>query len=109
MDGGPQWLFELTQFGEEPPRTHRRMSRQRDLGGWREEADQPRCVFRLRDKNRFGEVHLARQRLHGSGVQPLRVRKDGQRVPVERRVREHVELVERMFAHHHVWSGTLAR
>src|SRR5205085_2303957 len=87
--GGARLVLE----GEEHCRADGRMTRERQLPAGREDAQARPVVSILRreDEHRLGEVELARDRLHGGGVEPFRIEHDGERVAGERPAREDVE------------------
>ena len=68
------------------------MARERELHARCEDADADVGVVRPRRQHEdgFGEVHLARELLHRQRVEVARVGEDGELVPREGRVGEHV-------------------
>jgi hypothetical protein len=52
---------------------------------------------RWRHKNGFGVIELTRDRLHGGGVQPIRIEHDGERIAGEFLLREDIEGEEAAF------------
>src|SRR5205807_7824717 len=63
-----------------------------------------RCVPR-KNESRFGEIHLLRQGLHFSVAQPSCINKDGQRIALQTRPGEDVDLNEIVSALHFPAEG----
>jgi hypothetical protein len=81
----------------EPPEQHRRSDRRvpckRQFRHRRKDADFRAIglVGRGRYKHGFGQIELARDRLHRGGVEPFRLQHDRERIAGEARAGEHVE------------------
>ena len=71
----------------------RRMAGERHFVGGREDAHQRRGALGRQDERGLRQVHLARQRLHGGGVEPTAVFEHAQGIAGEPRAAggEHVE------------------
>jgi hypothetical protein len=84
-------LAELKRRAKDERRPERRMARERDLCGRRED---PHARVRVRagrvDEDRLGELQLARERLERVLGDVARVGEDRELVALERSVREHV-------------------
>ena len=69
------------------------MPGERKLASWREDAQlgAMRCVFRRLHEHGFGQVELARDRLHRRTIQAIRFEHHRERVPGQARTGEYVE------------------
>jgi len=55
--------------------------------------------FRWKDEGRFGQIHLAGDALHSSGIQPDGIGKDSQRIATERLIGEYIDLIKAVSGH----------